>query len=103
MTFLVLTQYRHVTDGQTDRRTRCSRKDWHKHSVARVKQTLMTLLLLMTVPATKCDLVMLNKHFNFTLLLHQKYTFQQIPSVFSEKDTLIGWSVTQTFFSSCLQ
>jgi len=27
MTFFILTQYRRVTDGQTDRRTHCSRKD----------------------------------------------------------------------------
>ena len=37
LAFFVLTQYRRVTDGQTDGQTRCDRYYPRKHSVARLK------------------------------------------------------------------
>jgi len=39
LAFFVLTQYRRVTDGQTDGRTRCDHYYPRKHSVARVKMS----------------------------------------------------------------
>jgi len=41
LAFFVLTQYRRVTDRQTDGRTRCCRKDPRYHSVARVKPSVL--------------------------------------------------------------
>jgi len=39
LALFVLIQYRHVTGGQTNGRTRRSRKDRAMHSVSRVKMT----------------------------------------------------------------
>ena len=41
LAFFVLTQYRRVTDGQTDGQTRCDRYYSREHSVARVNNAVI--------------------------------------------------------------